>query len=241
VAFTQLFVLPSMKSLLSFITLLSVFALAACSTTSQVSLDYASGPGHVKPGAPEYSTRLFSDQRGLGPMDLGTVRTQIGTPLEHVQTRVPISEVVTNAFGYGLQARGMLTRPRAARYIVTGDILDLYCQMLVRPYGYARVRVTVLETGTGQIIHSRVYTGERSGGAYLPGSGSPVPMLRDLVSGALQDAVDRALDDPALRSKTRAGGMQYDVPTGPGPGAFPGPSPSSLPPPDFEDRPTISI
>jgi hypothetical protein len=234
-----------MKSLLSLITLLSVFTLASCSTTSQVSLDYASGPGHIKPGAPEYSTRLFSDQRGLGPLDLGTVRTQIGTPLEHVQTRVPISEVVTNAFGYGLQARGMLTRPRAARFIVTGDILDLYCQMLVRPYGYARVRITILEAGTGQIVHSKVYTGERGGTAYLPGSGSPVPMLRDLVSGALQDAVDRALDDPTFRSQTRAGGMPYDIPSGygpgPGPAPAPDPGPYSLPPRDFNDRPRITI
>ncbi|TDU81238.1 hypothetical protein EI77_00541 [Prosthecobacter fusiformis] len=193
-----------MKSLLTYLPLLGALALASCSTTSQVSLDYTSGPGHVKPGTPEFSTRLFNDQRGLGPMDLGTVRTQIGTPVEYVQTRVPVSEVVTNAFGYGLQARGMLNRPRTARYIITGDIMDLYCQMLVRPYGYARIRVTVLDAASGQIIHSKVYTGERGSSVYVPGSGSPVPLLRDLVSGALQDAVDRSLDDPALRNKLGA-------------------------------------
>lgn len=204
-----------MKSLLSLASLLTVLALTSCSTTSQVSLDYVPGPGHVKPGQPEFATRPFSDQRGLGAMDLGTVRTQIGTPLENVQTRIPISQVVTNAFGYGLQTRGMLTSARNARYVVTGDVMDLYCQMLVRPYGYARIRVTVLDAASGQIIHTRVYTGERGSGAYMPGSGSPVPLLRDLVSGALQDAVDRALDDPDLRSRLHSEMRPEYTPSGP--------------------------
>lgn len=205
------------KSLFSLAALLAVSALVSCSTTSQVSLDYASTPGHIQPGEAEFSTRAFNDQRGAGPNELGTVRTQIGTPLEYVQTKVPVSDVVTNAFGYGLQARSMLANPRNARYIVTGDVLDLYCQMLVRPYGYARVRVTVLDSASGQILHSKIYTGERGSSAFVPGSGSPVPLLRDLVSGALQDAVDRALDDQALRSRLGGGSGGGDMRPGPPP------------------------
>lgn len=204
-----------MKSLFPVFCLLAFAGLlCSCSTTSQVSLDYVpTNNGQAQPGSPEYATRPFSDQRSMGAMDLGTVRTQIGTPLEYVQTRIPVSEVVTNAFGYGLQSRGMLTRPRIARYIVTGDILDLYCQMLVRPYGYARIRVTVLDGATGEIVHSQIYTGERGSSVYVPGSGTPVPLLRDLVSGALQDAVDKALDDPRLRGRSR---RSYQAPQ-PGP------------------------
>lgn len=190
-----------MKRLFSLVTLLAATLLTSCSSTSQISLDYTPDPGRVRPGQPDFSTRPFSDRRGLEATDLGTVRTQIGTPLEHVQTRVPISQVITNAFGHGLQARGMLTSARSARYVVTGEVLDLYCQMLVRPYGYARLRVTVLDSASGQIIHSKVYSGERSSGMYVPGSGSPVPLLRDLVSSALQEAVDRALDDQEMRSR----------------------------------------
>lgn len=206
------------KRLFSLAALLAVSALVSCSTTSQVSLDYAATAGHVQPGHPEFATRPFNDQRDAGPNELGTVRTQIGTPVEYVQTRVPVSDVVTNAFGYGLQTRGMLTSPRGARYVVTGDVMDLYCQMLVRPYGYARIRVTVLDSASGQILHSKVYTGERGSGAFVPGSGSPVPLLRDLVSGALQDAVDKALDDPSLRSRVGGGG---DMRPGPPPAADP--------------------
>jgi len=84
-------------------------------------------------------------------------------------------------------------------------VLDLHCQLLIHPYGYAKVRVNVLEADSGRIIHSAIYEGERQSSAYVPGSGTPVPALRDLTSGALQDAVDRALDDQAMRSKCSGG------------------------------------
>ena len=179
----------------------SLLTLAACTTTSQISLDYAPRPGHIQPGAAEFITQAFTDRRDVGTHDLGTVRTQLGTPLEHVQTRIPVADLVTNAFGYGLQARGMLSQRSGARYIVTGEVLDLHCKQLVRPYGYARLQVTVLDAATGRVLHSATYEGERQSTAYVPGSGSPVPLLSDLTSGALQDAVDRALDDSAMRSR----------------------------------------
>lgn len=180
---------------------LASLLLASCATTSQVSLDYVASPGQIRPGRADFTMRDFGDRRGTGPLELGTVRTQIGTPVEHVRTRIPANQIVTNAFAHGLDARGMLAPPQKARYAVTGEVLDLYCQMLVRPYGFARVRVMVLDADSGQVLSSGVFKGERQGPAYIPGSGSPVPMLRDLTSGALQDAVDRALDDPQMRNR----------------------------------------
>jgi hypothetical protein len=180
---------------------------ASCAVTTQVSLDYVPQPGRIQPGQQEFTTRTFVDRRDVAPNHLGTVRTQIGTPVETVEMRSPAAQIVTNAFGHGLEARGMLTGPRSARYVVTGEILDLYCQMLVRPYGYARVRVTVLDAGSGQIVHSRVYEGQRGSSAYMPGSGSPVSLLGTLVSQALQDVVDKALDDSDLRSRPRTPGV----------------------------------
>ncbi len=186
---------------LRFLLLAALLPLAACTTTSQVSLDYVPATGQMRPGPAEFSVREFSDQRGMEPMLLGTVRTQVGTPIERVQTRVPVGQVVTNAFAYGLEARGMLANG-ASRYVITGEVQELYLQMLVRPYARAKVRVTVLDSSSGQIVHSEIFQGDRQGPAYVPGSGSPVPLLRDLASGALQDAVDRALDDPVLRNRT---------------------------------------
>jgi hypothetical protein len=95
----------------------------------------------------------------------------------------------------------MLSAKSAARYMVTGEVLDLHCNLLVHPYGYAKLRVNIIEAGTGRIVHSGVYEGERQSRAYVPGSGTPVPMLGDLASGALQDAVDQALDDQGMRAQ----------------------------------------
>ena len=192
------------RPILTFFLAPLVLLIAACSSTSQVSLDYVPSVGQMRPGSSEFSTRPFLDRRDVEPQYLGTVRTQIGTPIEHVQTKIPVSDVVTNAFGYGLQARSMLASTSSARYIITGEVLDMHCKLLVRPYGYAKIRVTVLDAASGQIIHTQIYEGERQSAVYVPGSGSPVPVLRDLASGALQDAVDRALDDPDMRARLSA-------------------------------------
>lgn len=205
---------------------LASLLLAGCTTTSQISLDYASTTGHVQPGAPDFITQAFTDRRDIGAYNLGTVRTQIGTPVEHVQTRVPVADLVTNAFGYALQVRGMYSRQSGARYIVTGEVLDLHCKLLVHPYGYARLRVSVLDAATGRVLHKAVYEGERQSTAYIPGSGSPVPLLGSLTSGALQDAVDKALDDPSMRNR-----LGSRPAADPGPAVLPGPPPMIVPDP----------
>lgn len=195
---------------LRFLLLAALLPAASCTTTSQVTLDYVPSTGQMRPGPAEFSVREFSDQRGVDAQLLGTVRTQIGTPLERVQTRVPVGQIVTNAFAYGLEARGMLANAPAARFVITGEVQELFVQMLVRPYARAKVRVTVLDASNGQIVLSEIFQGDRQGPAYLPGSGSPVPQLRDLASGALQDAVDRALDDPVLRNRTATTAPRYE-------------------------------
>jgi hypothetical protein len=195
---------PSMKLIpqlsLALLSSLLLLNLVSCAITSQMTLDYVPSPGHVRPGQAEFATQLFTDRRNMEPYDLGTIRTQIGTPLEHLQTRKPIADMVTNAVGYALESRGMLTAATKARYVITGDILELYCKQVVAPYAYAQLRVNVVNADTGRILHTGTYTGERQAQLYVPGSGSPVNTLEALTSGALQDAVDRALDDPDFRS-----------------------------------------
>ena len=179
---------------------LAAVLLSACGTTP-VSLDYQPTLGQNIPGPRSIAVGRFADARREGAFYLGVVRTPIGTPLERITSRVPVDEVVRNAFSHGLSARGMLAAPGTAPYLMTGEILELECDQVVRPAGYARVRVNLVRTGTGQIVFSRIYAGERESGPYRPGSGSPIPALRELVSRALQDAVDRALDDRALRQR----------------------------------------
>jgi hypothetical protein len=194
---------PSMSV---FRPLLALLVLAAClplvqCTSSQVSLDYEPHPGQMLPGPPTFGVGPFQNGRGEASNLLGTVRTPLGTPIERVYTSVPVESMVSNAFGHALGARGMLATSNP-RHIVSGEVMDLHCQQIVHPHGYARLRVNVTNATTGQIIFSKVYEGQRQSRAYRPGSGNPVPLLTNLTSRALQDAVDRALDDPEFRNRT---------------------------------------
>jgi hypothetical protein len=184
--------------LLLLLSAVSVIAtLPGCSTTA-ISLDYQPKLGQNIPGPRKISVGRFADTRHEGAYYLGEVRTPIGTPLERISSRIPVDEVVRNAFSHGLSSRGMLSGP-GAPYVLTGEILELQGDQVVRPAGYAKIRVNLVRASSGQIVFSRTYAGERESSIYRPGSGSPVPTIRELVSRALQEAVDRALDDRALR------------------------------------------
>jgi hypothetical protein len=180
---------------------LAFTALLGSCVSSQVSLDYQPRQGQMMRGAPEFAVGQFMNMRREGAFFLGTVRMPLGAPVENIMTRTPVEGIVGNAFAHAIDARGMLADQSRAKYIITGEVLDLYCQQIVHPYGYARLRINVLKAGSGQVVFSRIYTGERQSTAYRPGTGSPVPLLRELTSRALQDAVDAALDDREMRAR----------------------------------------
>lgn len=183
----------------------AVLSLSACSNSSVISLDYVPQPSQMVRGAPDFSVGQFNDKRGVQAQTLGHVRMPIGPAVDTLQTRLPISDIVANAFAYALEARGMLSEASKGRFIIQGEVQDLRSQLLVHPYGYARIRVNVVEAASGAVVYSKIYEGERQSNAYRPGSGSPVPILRELTSRALQEAVDRALDDANMRQILNTG------------------------------------
>lgn len=194
----------SWKQLLRHLSLigLTIF-LVSCGTT-EVSLDYQPTLNQPMSGPRMVSVGRFTDARGEDEFYLGSVRTPIGTHLETVTTKVPVSQVVRNAFSHALSVRQMLAPQSNASYVLTGEILEFYCNQVVRPAAGARIRVSLVNAETGEIVFKRIYEAERGSGAYIPGSGSPVPQLNELASRVLQDAVDNALDDSALRSRIRS-------------------------------------
>ncbi|MDB6137725.1 MAG: hypothetical protein JWO94_797 [Verrucomicrobiaceae bacterium] len=182
----------------SFVSL-SALLLSGCLST-EISLDYVVNPSAQLNGPPIVGVGVFLDKRGEDePKLLGTVKTPIGTPFEHVYLRIPADETVQNAVLHGLDARGMMASPSRARFVLEGSIEEFYCQLISRPYAYAKIRVDLVDTASNRVLYRHTYEAERQAGTYLPGEGDPVPSLRDLSSRVLQDVVDKAIDNPEVR------------------------------------------
>lgn len=194
------------RRILALSSLVAILGLTSCATQSSISLDYVPVPGGMLRGAPVFTVGAFANKRDVDSHQIGTVKLPVGVPIEQLKTASPVETVVANCFAHAMEHRGMLTDSNKASLLITGDVLELYGQLLVHPYAYARLRMNVVEIGSGRVLFSKVYTGERQTTAYRPGSGSPVPVIQDLISRALQDAVDRAVDDPAMRSQVQSGG-----------------------------------
>lgn len=179
------------------------FFLASCGSTP-ISLDYQPSLSQPVPGSTKVSTGRFANMRRQGSSYIGVVRSPIGTPIETLTTNVPVEDLVRNAFAHGLSVRGMFAATGASPYVINGEILDLHCDQVIKPAAYVSIRVNLVLQSTGQVLFSKIYDAEREGTAFVPGSGSPVPRLRELTSRALQDAVDKALNDRALRNRLSA-------------------------------------
>ncbi len=189
-----------LRSLVLPLVPLAVSLLSGCLTT-QVSLDYVPNPARNLTGRPVMGVGTFQDERGEEENRLlGTVKTPIGTPFERVYMRVPVDEAVRNGFLHGLDARGMLAEPGRAHYSLEGDIKELECQLLVKPFASARVKVDLVDLASGRVLYRHTYQSEHQNPNFVPGTGDPVPGLRDLTSRVLQDVVDKAIDDPNLRA-----------------------------------------
>ena len=197
-----------------------------CVQTS-VNLDYVAQPASVKRGPAVYQAGEFVDLRQpvpplayrlpaskaglprldwetLGPRYLGTVGSDLldGQTLpDHLFLHESASVVVTRSVESALNVRGM-NAGGTARLWVVGEILELSVDTVKNHHAVARLRVTVKEAA-GRILHSKVYTADRQSMDHYPGAGDAVISLRKLAGHALQDAIDAALDDPAMRRAAR--------------------------------------
>lgn len=180
------------------VLVLGTLALLPGCTPSTVSLDYLPNAAGNQRGPAVFSVGAFRDERGVPSNFLGGIGLPGVVNLENVYLKIPVEETVRNAFLHALDARRMLASS-SSKYSISGIVLDLHCEMLKNPYASAQIRVNVTDS-RGVVIHSKEYTAERQSVFYVHGSGDPVPVLRNLTSRALQDAVDQAIDDPAMRA-----------------------------------------
>ena len=191
-----------------------LLTLAACSTTP-VDVAYRPGAGASDSVAasrqqqqqrPVVAVGAFTDQRGEDPNWLGSIRGGFGNPLKTLTTPEPVALVVRRAFADGLAARGLLAGSGGGRYTLTGTVQQFDATQMARREATAKVLVTLMDAATGRTILSEPFEHRVVAGSILTlrtGVFASVDELRDVAAQALNGAVDKALDSPAIRQAVR--------------------------------------
>lgn len=181
--------------------------LSACATTP-VTVNYKPS-GALEPfpaSAGKVSVARFIDDRGEPPRWLGAIRGGFGNPLKVLETEEPIAVMVQAAFAEGVRARGGAPGSIPAKVELRGSIKKLDCSQYVRREAHAVIEVAVVEIGSARERFRRTYTADMVDGSLVSlstGIFASVNDLRVVAEQVLQQVVDKALDDPALRDAMR--------------------------------------
>jgi uncharacterized lipoprotein YajG len=180
-----------------------ISVLTGCGTTS-VGLKYSADAVVAKasPTAPPLTVGTFVDQRGKPGNYLGSIRGGFGNPLKTLEADQPVGELVKAALSDGLRARGAVIDPASSQYQISGAIKRLDCNQYVRREAYVELDITVVDKN-GQQRFTRTYNAANVDGSVLSlatGVLASVDDLRAVLEKTLRDAIDKALDDSALRA-----------------------------------------
>ena len=179
-------------------------SLAACTSANKVDLKYAPTSA-IQPAPANATVKVgsFVDSRGETKTWVGTIRGGFGNHLKDLDTGEPVSTVVEQAFNDALKARGVDVNSHNAPFQISGVIKNLIGDQVVRREANAAIDVSVIDNSNGQKRFSQTYTANVVDGSALSmstGVFASVEDLRAVIEKALREAVDKALDDSALRA-----------------------------------------
>lgn len=143
-----------------------------------------------------------NDLRDVRGTEIGAIRNEVGIPIKVLHAKKPVAEITHNAFAYAFEIRGMLAR-RKASYLVSADVLELWCHQFTTLDAGCRIRVKVSRPGSPRPVFAKVYAAKRSRQTPNVTYWSKVDELAAVTSEALQAVVDSAVDDPELRRALR--------------------------------------
>ena len=175
--------------------------LSSCQTY-QVPITYAA-PETVIPGPAQVDLGRFTDARDGTGITLGSIKNEVGVPIKKLTTRKPVAEIVHNAVGYGLKVRGMLVDKGKGRYIIGGTISEFYAHQFASQESGCTIHFQVFRRGASKPIFAKTYRAQRNRRTPKVSYFGNVDEVADVSSAALQDVIDQALDDPALRRVLR--------------------------------------
>ena len=143
----------------------------------------------------------FVDERDGDKKWLGVIRGGFGNHLKTLEADRPVDAMVKAAFEDGLRVRKVGIADNAALRL-SGKISQLYADQLVRREGVANIELNVVDV-QGNRHFTKTYTVNRIEGSPITlatGVLASIDDLREVLERTLSELVDKALDDPELRT-----------------------------------------
>ncbi len=156
--------------------------------------------------APKISVGSFIDQRGEASNWIGAIRGGFGNPLKNIEVAPSVATVVQMAFTDGVRARALQPPSGPGSYELSGVITKFDCSQYVRREAHVAIAVRVFDTSSRSQVFAQTYSSDGlngSLGALDVGIFASVESLRALAEQVLNETVDKALDDVALRYAIR--------------------------------------
>jgi uncharacterized protein (DUF2336 family) len=141
------------------------------------------------------------DQRKAAPKSLGAIRSGIGTPLKSLETSEPVANVVETAFSDALRARKLLSEN--GTHSLKIHLEQLECNQYVRREAHAIMHLTLSEVRTPKVVDQWTVRVDKVSGSLIAMDTAifaAVEDLRVVANDVLQEAIDKALDDPKFRN-----------------------------------------
>ena len=184
----------------------TLFCIAACflvftgCSTTKVPLTY-DPTGVVKSAgkaANSVAVTVVTDNRKNDPNWLGAIRGGFGNPLKTLETSAPVKDYVKTAYIGGLKARGLWTSG-AGRYDLQIDIRRYDSSQYVRREAHIDFDVILIQKSSSKKVYDEKIVVTKVTGDGLTfdaGIFASVEDLRIVANQALQEAIDKTLNDP---------------------------------------------
>lgn len=180
-----------------------VLLLGAGCSTNRVNLKYESGAEHQAISSKSgISVGQFADARGESPNWFGAIRGGFGNPIKVMETDMPVSTVVANAFTTGLEERKALAKAGESGYEIRGTIKRFDCDQYARREATIDVELTVKRQADGAIVYFGTKSANIVSGSAITlsvGIFGSVEELRRVMEDTLRKLVDTVLDDQDFR------------------------------------------
>jgi YajG family uncharacterized lipoprotein/putative oligomerization/nucleic acid binding protein len=185
--------LDMMKSpLLSIFVLLSI---CGCST-HMTKIEYEGTGNSSASNQPTINSVIVTDQRGTESNWLGAIRGGYGNVLKTLKTEESTDIMVDKIFTDALSISGILYDSKDAPYKLQIVITKFDCSYYFNREAHAHVEASLIDNRSSQPKFSKAYKTDKTEGGVGAGVFGDVDTLRNLAETAMNETVDKMLNDP---------------------------------------------